>query len=148
MAKKNQSIEASALKTLKSFEAKQNLEDTKSGVRRKDNRLSIMLTSGAFVVALLLQFVYFNFGPGVSPTACIKFTQTPLPSISGKPNPASIPDAAISECREWNGTMQINKAKLGIKLFGDKAPQAVANFVDLSSVGFFTDNNCHRLVTS
>lgn len=148
MAKKNKSIEASALKTLKSFEAKQSQEDSKANARKKDNRLSILLTSGAFVVALVLQFVYFNFGPGISPTACIKFTQTPLPSVSGEPNPASIPDAAISECRDWNGTMKVNNAELGIKLFGNKAPQAVANFVDLASVGFFTDNNCHRLVTS
>jgi peptidyl-prolyl cis-trans isomerase B (cyclophilin B) len=44
--------------------------------------------------------------------------------------------------------MTINSAKLDITLFGKQAPQAVANFVDLSNLGFFTDNKCHRLVTS
>lgn len=148
MAKKNRSLEASALKTLKSFEAKQNQADTKQAVRKNDNRLAIIATAAAFVLAVASQLVYFNFGPGISPTACITFSQTPQPSISGKPNPVTVPDAALSECRDWNGTMKINNAELGIKLFGKQAPQAVANFVDLASLSFFADNNCHRLVTS
>lgn len=146
--KKTKGIEASALKSLKSFEEKQNVQDHRIQVRKSDNRMSVLVTAAVFVVAILSQVVYFNFGPGISPTSCIHFTQTPAPAVSGKPNPAQIPDAAISECRDWHGTMQINNAKLDITLFGNKAPQAVANFVDLSSVEFFSQNSCHRLVTS
>jgi len=146
--KKNNSLEASAKKSLKSFEAKQHVTDHRVAVRKKDNRLAIIVTAAVFVVALASQFLYFNVGPGVSSTACITFSQTPAPQISGKPNPAQVPDATISECRDWTGSMTINNAKLDIVLHGKLAPQAVANFVDLSNLGFFTDNKCHRLTTS
>lgn len=146
--KKTKGIEASALKSLKSFEEKQNIQDHRIEVRKNDNKRSVLITSAVFVVALLSQIVYFNFGPGISPTACITFTQTPAPFISGKPNPAQVPDAAISECRDWNGKMKINSSEMDITLHGKLAPQAVANFVDLVNLGFFTGNNCHRLVTS
>ena len=148
MASKKNSITESARKSLKSYEAKQNIADHREALRAKDNRLAIVITAVVFVLALLAQYVYFSFGPGVSPTSCITFTQTPAPLVSGKPNPAQVPDAALSECRDWTGTMKINNKVLNIKLFGKQAPQAVANFVDLSNVAFFTDNKCHRLVTS
>jgi peptidyl-prolyl cis-trans isomerase B (cyclophilin B) len=43
--------------------------------------------------------------------------------------------------------MMVNDAKLAIELFGDKAPQATANFIDLAKKGFFMDVSCHRLTT-
>ena len=145
---KKNSLEASAKKSLKSFEAKQHVTDHRVAVRKKDNRLAIIVTSAVFVVALTSQFLYFNFGPGVSSTACITFSQTPAPQISGKPNPAQVPDAALSQCRDWTGSMTINDAKLDITLHGKLAPQAVANFVDLSNLGFYSGVSCHRLTTS
>lgn len=145
--KKSNSLEASAKKSLKSFEAKQNVEDHRVAVRGKDNKLAVIATASVFVFALVSQFVYFNFGPGISPTACITFTPTPPLVVEGKPS-ATVPDASISECRDWNGTMTINKKDLGIKVYGKLAPQAVANFVDLANIGFYTGNSCHRLTTS
>lgn len=148
MSNKKSSIEASAQKSLKSFEAKQNIADHRVAIRAKDNRLSVLVTAAVFVFALLAQYVYFSFGPGVSPTACITFTQTPLPGISGKPNPSQIPDAAISQCRDWSGEIKINNKVLKVTLHGKEAPQAVANFLNLSSFGFYSSNSCHRLVNS
>ena len=145
--KKSNSLEASAKKSLKSFEAKQNVEDHRVAVRGKDNKLAVIATASVFVFALVSQLVYFNFGPGISPTACITFTPTPPLVVEGKPS-ATVPDASISECRDWNGTMTINKKDLGIKVYGKLAPQAVANFVDLANIGFYTGNSCHRLTTS
>lgn len=147
MAKKSKSIEASARQSLRNFEQKQNVQDTKAKTRLRDNRLAILLSTSTFLIALLSQFVYFNFGPGISPTACIKFTQTPVPTADGKQQ-VTVPDAAISECREWTGDLTINKSVLKIKLYGDKAPQAVANFVDLTNLGFYSGVSCHRLTTS
>jgi peptidyl-prolyl cis-trans isomerase B (cyclophilin B) len=43
--------------------------------------------------------------------------------------------------------MMVNNAKLEIELYGDKAPQATANFIALSKKGFFKDVPCHRLTT-
>lgn len=147
MARKSKDIEASALRSLKQFEQKQNIEDTKAKTRIRDNRLALIATASTFVVALASQFVYFNFGPGISPTACITFTQTPVPNTGTNPG-ATVPDASLAECRDWTGTMRLNDTNLQIRLFGAKAPQAVSNFVDLANLGFYTDISCHRLTTS
>ena len=147
-SKKVNDIQAAARKSLKSFEQKQNVVDHRIKIRAKDNRLAVLVTAGAFVVALVAQYSYFGFGPGVAKDFCINFTQTPAPEVSGKPNPNPIPDAAISECREWTGVMTVNKSNLDIKLDGEAAPQAVANFVDLINLGFYTGISCHRLTTS
>jgi peptidyl-prolyl cis-trans isomerase B (cyclophilin B) len=43
--------------------------------------------------------------------------------------------------------MQVNKSSLGFKLYGDKAPQATANFISLSRSNFYKGVSCHRLTT-
>lgn len=149
MAKSSKSTLDSAKKSLKNFEAKQVVSDHKVKVRIRDNRMAIIVTAAVIFLSTGSQFLYFNFGPGVSPTACIHFTQTKFPPVDGKPNPAQIPDAGISQCRDWVGTLQINKAKLGIKLDGNAAPQATANFIKLATEdGFYNGVPCTRLTTS
>lgn len=148
MASKNQkSLEAAAKKSLKSFEQKQNVVDHRVKVRANDNRLAVLVTAAVFVVALVAQYSYFGFGPGVAKDFCVTFTPTPVPTVSGEPIPASVPDAALSECRDWNAVMTVNKSNLDITLHGKEAPQAVANFVDLAQIGFYKGISCHRLTT-
>lgn len=148
-AKKSKSVDSQVAATLKRYEAKQNVTDHRIAVRAKDNRLAILVTAAVFVLALVSQYTYFNFGPGVSPTACVHFTQTKFPPVSGKPNPVQIPDAGLSECRDWTGDLVINKSDLKITLHGKLAPQAVANFITLADNGFYSPGQkCHRLVTS
>jgi peptidyl-prolyl cis-trans isomerase B (cyclophilin B) len=147
-SRNSKDIQATAKRSLKSFEEKQNVVDHRVKVRAKDNRLAILVTAGAFIVALVAQYTYFGVGPGVAKDFCINFTQTPAPEISGKPNANPVPDAAISECRDWNGVMTVNNSNLDIKLDGEAAPQAVANFVDLVNLGFYKGISCHRLTTS
>lgn len=60
---------------------------------------------------------------------------------------AAAPDPAKAESREWTGTMGFNGAELGVTLFGDKAPQAVASFLHLAETDFFDGTKCHRLTT-
>ena len=57
------------------------------------------------------------------------------------------PDPATAEGREWHGTLEFNGAELGVTLFGDKAPQAVASFLHLAQTDYFVDTKCHRLTT-
>lgn len=57
------------------------------------------------------------------------------------------PDPATAEGREWHGTLEFNGAELGVTLFGDKAPQAVASFLHLAQADYFVDTKCHRLTT-
>ena len=60
---------------------------------------------------------------------------------------APAPDPAVAENREWTGTMGFNDSKLGVRLFGDKAPKAVASFLLLAGTNFLADTTCHRLTT-
>jgi len=138
----------SAKKSLKNFEAKQDVTDHRIKVRARDNRFAVLITAVVVLIAGFSQFIYFSFGPGVSPTACITFSQTPIPDINGTPSTAQVPDASLSECRDWKGSMIVNDATLKVTLHGSKAPQAVANFVQLSQVdGFYSGIRCHRLTT-
>lgn len=147
--KKTKGVDAGVAKTLKRFEEKQNVVDHRIQVRTRDNRLAIIVTAAVFVVSLFGQYAYFNFGPGISPAACIHFVQTKNPVEPGKPaNLGQIPDAKISECRDWTGTLTINNAKMDIKLYGNAAPQAVGNFISLTRDGFYNSVPCHRLVTA
>lgn len=147
--KKSTEIQNAAKKSLKSFEEKQNVVDHRITLRREDNKFALMATAIAFVVALAAQYSYFGFGPGLAKDFCVTFTQeAPTPNADGSPIVNTIPDAAISECREWTGVMKINKADLGITLYGKQAPQAVANFVDLINKGFYNQVSCHRLTTA
>lgn len=149
MASRNsKSIEEAAKKSLKTFEQKQNVVDHRIQVRQKDNKLALFVTAGALVVALVSQFTYFTFGPGLAKDFCIDFTQPPLPDNGGEPIVNTVPDAAISECRDWTGVMTVNKSKLNITLDGEAAPQAVANFVNLINLGFYSEISCHRLTTA
>ncbi len=149
LAKSSKGTLDSAKKSLKNYEAKQVVTDHRIKVRARDNRLAVIVTAAVILLASTSQFVYFNAGPGVSPDACITFSQTPAPDISGKPNPAQIPDAAISECRDWSGSIVINNKSLNVTLHGQKAPQAVGNFVYLAQTsGFYNSISCHRLTTS
>lgn len=61
--------------------------------------------------------------------------------------PAQAPDPAVAENRTWNTTIQTSMGDIELELFGDLAPQAVANFVTLAQVGFFDNTFCHRLTT-
>ena len=148
MSKKNsKDLSATAKKTLKSFEAKQNISDHRIAVRAKDNRLAVIITAAVFIFAGLSQYVYFSFGPGVDPASCVKFTPTPAPTVDGKPA-LQAPLPTVAGCRDWNGSMTINNAKLGIKITGKEAPQAASNFIDLVNLGFYNGISCHRLTTS
>ena len=146
--KKSKDIENAARKSLKSFEEKQNVVDHRIKLRRVDNRFAILASAGALVFALLAQYSYFGFGPGFAGDFCVTSAQdSAAPTAEDQPA-NTVPDAAISECRDWTGSMKINKADLGITLHGELAPQAVANFVDLASKGFYDDLSCHRLTTA
>ena len=60
---------------------------------------------------------------------------------------ATVPDIGLSEYRDWDAEMVIDGVPLELSLNGFLAPQAVANFLDLSRSGFFDGTSCHRLTT-
>ena len=131
-------IANAAAERLESFQAKQTLEAAKASRRKSDNRLAVMFGAGAVALALVGQFAYFSFGPGV----VAESTEAPTAE-----NSEVVPDVALAESRVWTGSMNVGEATLELELDGVNAPQAVANFVSLSQSGFYEGVSCHRLVT-
>ncbi len=142
-SKDNSKNSAAANERIKRFEAKQSLLVSQQTRKVRDNRLAGMFIVGALVLASGLQFVYFNFGPGQNPNACV--TTPPVAAPTPGSHTVQAPDPRLSQCRDWTGLMQINSVNLGITLHGKLAPAAVSNFVDLANNGFFSDVKCHRM---
>lgn len=115
------------------YEAKSTLVEGRKAIRRKDNLRSLLVIGAALIVAVGAQLAYFNLGPGI-----------PKPT----PKAPTVPSASLAENRVWTGNLSVAGKPLGFKLFGDKAPQAVANFVTLAKKGFFDNTKCHRITTS
>lgn len=123
---------------LEAFAAKQKLELSKATRRKADNRLALMFGAGAVVLAIVGQLAFFSFGPG---------SVTESTEAEPVDNAEVVPSPALAESRTWTGSMRVGEANLELELDGVNAPQAVANFIDLSSKGFFEGVSCHRLVT-
>jgi peptidyl-prolyl cis-trans isomerase B (cyclophilin B) len=139
---------------LDNYLAKQQLKQQRGELAKKDNRLFPAIAAGALALALLSQLAYFGFGPGstiAEPPADPELTQTEEatePEVEENRNDENVPDPALSENRVWQGALNLNDSPLQFELFGDLAPQAVANFVALTNSGYFEGVNCHRLVTA
>jgi peptidyl-prolyl cis-trans isomerase B (cyclophilin B) len=130
---KSKNISAAAASRLSGFQAKQELEVAKSKRRKDDNRKALLISAAAVVLAIFAQFSYFSFGPGS--------VEKPFQ------NAEIVPKPEIAENRTWIGSVTIGEAELEFELDGVNAPQAVANFVKLTTAEFFEGISCHRLVT-
>ena len=129
---------------LASFQAKQGIKVEREAIRRKDNRLALILSGAAVALAVVGQLIYFSVGPGfVAETEEVASEPTPTQT-----NSDLVPDSAIAEGRTWTGSLNLNDQTIGVELFGDLAPQATANFVSLVKDGYFEGVSCHRLTTA
>ncbi len=61
---------------------------------------------------------------------------------------AAAPDPAVAEGRTWTATIATTCGDIVVELDGAAAPQAVANFVQLSRDAFYSSTPCHRLTTT
>lgn len=111
---------------LKQFQARQALHAHQKSRTRRDQWRWTLAAVAAVALSSLGLFAYSTIGPGA---------------------PAVVADASVSEYREWSGQMTFAEATLEINLDGAKAPQAVANFVELNQRGYFDESACHRLTT-
>lgn len=138
MPKQNANLSKEAKERLRNYEAKSSVVSDRQTIRKRDNRRSVLISLGAILLALGLQFSYFNFGPG-------KPVVTPAPTYA---NVGDVPDASVAENRDWTGSMKLNGTTMKFKLDGIHAPQAVAAFVSLAKKGFYENNSCHRITVS
>ncbi|MDG2496924.1 MAG: peptidylprolyl isomerase [Aquiluna sp.] len=141
-------------KKLENYQAKQALLEARGRRAKKDNKTFVLIAAAALVVALAGQLAYFSFGPGQQqeiatedndPATEVEPADSDETPISGE---QLVPDVSVSEDRVWSGSMNLNASELTFDLFGDIAPQAVANFVTLAQANYFEDVSCHRLVTA
>lgn len=143
MAKQDKLSKAAA-ERIKNYEVKTIAENDTRTTRKKDNRNSILISVVAVLVAVAAQFTYFSAGPGsVTASPSTSATANPTPSESGE-----VPDASISEGREWTGAMTLNSTEMNFVLDGKNAPQASANFISLVKSGYYEGVTCHRLTTA
>lgn len=121
------------------YEARQVVHDVQLDRRRTDNIRWLIALAAVAVLAIAAQIGFAITGGQQDPAATTAATEeTPK---------AQAPDPAIAEDREWTGTMQVNDVTLKLTIDGKKAPQAAANFIDLSKKDFYNDVTCHRITT-
>jgi peptidyl-prolyl cis-trans isomerase B (cyclophilin B) len=132
---KSPTSKSSERERLARFEAKQVHERSKAVRRKRDNRLSILVSGLAVMLAIGGQLTF-------QALFLAEDSDKDLSNLIEQ-----VPNPAIAENRVWNGTMQVGDSTLEIELDGIVAPQAVANFIELSNTGFFEGITCHRLVT-
>lgn len=142
--KKQQNLFSSTGNKLAEYEAKQQEHARLTARRKNDNRIALIASAAVLIIALGAQFGYSALHPEPTATETAAASAAPTPAETNGP---LVPKASISENRVWTGSMKVNGASLGLKLFGDKAPQATANFIALSQKNFYKDVTCHRLTT-
>jgi peptidyl-prolyl cis-trans isomerase B (cyclophilin B) len=137
--KKTQNIFATAAARTAAYEAHKAKEQQQAEQRKGDNKFALLVSGVAVVVALLLQFAYFGFGPGQTSAS---------ESAAPVQNSAEVPEPGIALGREWVGSIEVGGETLSVELDGKNAPQATSVFLTLVSNKFYQDVSCHRLTTS
>jgi peptidyl-prolyl cis-trans isomerase B (cyclophilin B) len=144
MASKKSPLSKAAQERIKSYETRSVAQDSRTGVKKRDNRIALIAGIGALAIALGSQLGYAALNPKPTPSA----VASPATSTQTTANQGPVPSKLLSENRTWTGSMKLNGTALNFELDGKKAPQAVASFVSLAKKGFFTGVTCHRLTTS
>ncbi len=102
------------------------------------------LVLGTIAIAIIVSLSLW------STTTIPSEAESPATSEPSEPAPAAeavAPDAALSEFRTWTGTLALNDTELEVTLDGEKAPIAVASFLNLVETGYFEGTSCHRITT-
>lgn len=146
---------------LKVYRAHQIVHDTQVTRRLRDQWGAGLIMVVAVTVASLGYWAWASVGPGSvtvaeesdepgdSEEAGEEFEDALSDVLGDEPvvNDDTVPDIGLSEFRGWDAEMAIDDAQLEISLNGFLAPQAVANFLELSRNGFYEGVSCHRLTT-
>ncbi|MEU4383907.1 peptidylprolyl isomerase [Promicromonospora sp. NPDC023805] len=105
---------------------------------------TVLALIGAFVVAALINDNASDDNAPEASGACPA-------GVEEARDDYELADPSVAEDRTWTVTLQAcsgdTEADIVLELDGQKAPQAVANFVTLAQGGYFDDTGCHRLVT-
>ena len=142
MANKKSPLSKAAQQRVKTYEVRSSLQDSKAGLKKRDNRVAVIAGFVALAIALGSQLGYSALhqtnSASASPTAT-----PPVSTTTGK-----VPDKSLAQARSWQGSLKLNSGLVSFELDGKNAPQAVSNFISLVRSGFYNGVTCHRLTTS
>jgi len=79
-----------------------------------------------------------------SPSLTAAGCQQP-PKPLGTTAKLTLPSKATAEGKTFTGDIDTNCGTITVELYGTKAPQAVASFIQLATSGYWVDSPCHRL---
>jgi len=139
--------------------------------RQRRARRTAQWASGAVVVLVLAGIVAYTIvnltsssastkpSPSTSPSLSASASASPSPTSSAATSctytpspPASrkvgLPPAKPDLKAAYQATIKTNRGDIVINLLNSKAPCTVNSFVHLASKSYFSNTNCHRLVTS
>ena len=130
---------------LRRYNARQSVHERQGKRRVRDNVIALVALVVVATAATLSQVYYFGAGPGKPKAVATSTpTATPTPTATGT-NVGDVPSPSVADNRNWTGTLTLNGVKLGIELYGKKAPQAVASFVTDTKDKYFIGTLCWRL---
>jgi peptidyl-prolyl cis-trans isomerase B (cyclophilin B) len=99
-----------------------------------------------FGVAGVLGVIYANDPEPEAPTTTAAGCELP-PAALGTGAQLSLPEASTAKGKTYVATVTTNCGDIELTLDGEKAPQAVASFIELSKQNYYLNAPCHRLTT-
>ena len=99
-----------------------------------------------FGVAGVLGAIYANDTEPEAPTTTAAGCELP-PAALGTGAQLSLPEASTAKGKTYVATVTTNCGDIELTLDGEKAPRAVASFIELSKQNYYLNAPCHRLTT-
>lgn len=135
------------LRARRRFEKQQALEARRQVEGEQSRRLTILL--GAIVALVAVLAVLGAAFAREQPQPAVTLAGCPMPPQSfGTAAQLTLPDKASVAGKSISGTITTNCGDIVVDLDADKAPQAVASFVQLAQTGYWMNSPCARLTSS
>ncbi len=128
------------------YEKRQAILERRADINERTTRLLAIVGTLVVVFALLAllgaKFAHVAPQPVLTAAGC----EQP-PAMLGTAAKLTLPDKATAGGKTFTADLTTNCGTITATLFGDKAPQAVASFIQLARADYWLNSPCHRLTT-
>ena len=129
------------------FEKRQAMLERRADINDRTTRLVAIIGTVVLVCGLLAllgaKFAHVAPQPVLTAAGCPQ-----PPAMLGTAAKLTLPDKASALGKTFTADIATNCGTITVTLFGDKAPQAVASFIQLARADYWLNSPCHRLTTS
>ena len=129
------------------YEKRQAVLERRADLDDRTRRLLAIVGTVVVVVAMLAllgsKFAHTEAGPTLTAAGCPQ-----PPAMLGTAAKLTLPDKKTAEGKTYTADIATNCGTITVELYGDKAPQAVASFIQLARADYWKDSPCHRLTTT